>query len=202
MVVMMRRVAETSKSVIGKMTYRANSKLSNSLRAENANQTDEDPNSSIDKPENGCNIHLVSQDSFTSRAKPSSNGQLSHCSLSFQIFDVSDQDKTKNSIGWRIPVKARNGFKLQVTTTPGFHSLCEWCFLTMWQFSGAPEDPDNETVLAKPSADAVVSAVKGLMNAIRTGDQDTQQDAAHLRIQISEPWRIKWWSESKLMNGK
>jgi hypothetical protein len=52
MVVTMRRVAETFKSVIGKMTYRTNFKLSNSLRAENANQTDEDPNSSIDKPKN------------------------------------------------------------------------------------------------------------------------------------------------------
>ena len=37
----------------------------------------------------GWNIHIVSYDSSTSRAKPSSNGQLTHCSWSIGIFDES-----------------------------------------------------------------------------------------------------------------
>jgi len=40
------------------------------------------------------------------------------------------------------------------------------------------------------------------MHAIRTEDQDAQQDAAHRMIQISKPRTIRRWSESKLPNGK
>jgi hypothetical protein len=72
----------------------------------------------------------------------------------------------------------------------------------MWQFSGAPEDPEDETVMEMHSADALYSGLKSLMHAIRTEDQDAQQDAAHRMIQIAQPWTIRRWSESKLANVK
>jgi len=51
-------------------------------------------------------------------------------------------------------------------------------------------------------AEAQYSAVKSLIHAIWTEDQDSQQDAAHRMIQIAKPWAIRRWSESKLANGK
>jgi hypothetical protein len=65
-------------------------------------------------------------------------------------------------------MNARIGFKLQVTATPGFHSLYDWCFQAMWLFSGSPEDPVDDTVMEMHSADALYSAVKSLMDAVRT----------------------------------
>jgi hypothetical protein len=202
LVVTMPGVAETFKSVIDEMTFGTDFKLVNLLHAENANLTHEDLNTSIDEPENRWNIHLVSYDTLTSRAKPSSNGQLSYCSWSFGIFDESHRYKTKNSVGWQIAMNAKIGFKLQVTATPGFHSLYDWCFQTMWLFSGAPEDPEDDTVMEKHGAETLYSAVKSLMHAIRTKDEEAQQDAAHRMIQIAKPWTIRRWSESKLANGK
>jgi hypothetical protein len=85
----MPRVAETLKTVIDEMTHATDFKLVNLLHPNNANLTHANLNTSIDEPENQCNIHLVSYDTLTSRVKPSSNGQLSHCSWSFGIFDES-----------------------------------------------------------------------------------------------------------------
>jgi hypothetical protein len=99
-------------------------------------------------------------------------------------------------------MNARIGFKLQVTVTLGFHSLCDWCYQAMWLFSGAPEDPEDETVMEMHGADALYSAVKSLMGAIWTKNQDAQQHAAHRMIQIATPWTVRRWSESKLTNGK
>jgi len=70
----MLRVAETFKSVIDEMTHGANCKVVDLLHAENVNLTHENLNTSIDQPENRVNIHLVSYDTLTSRATPSSNG--------------------------------------------------------------------------------------------------------------------------------
>jgi len=72
----------------------------------------------------------------------------------------------------------------------------------MWLISGAPEDPEDETVMEKHGADALYCAVKSFMHAMRTEDQDTQQDAAHRMIQIAKPWTIRRWPESKLAKGK
>jgi hypothetical protein len=72
----------------------------------------------------------------------------------------------------------------------------------MWLFSGTPEDPEDETMMEMHGADAMYSAVKSLMHAIWTEDQDAQQDAAHRMIQIAKPWKISWCSKSKLANGK
>jgi len=100
LVVTMPGVAETFKSVIDEMTFATDSKLINSLHAEYVNLTHEDLNTSIDEPQNQLNIHLASYDTLTSRAKPSRNGQLSHCSWSYGICDESHRYKMKNSVGW------------------------------------------------------------------------------------------------------
>ena len=88
-------------------------------------------------------------------------------------------------------MNAKIGFKLQVTATPGFHSLYDWCFQTMWLFSGAPEDPEDDTVMEKHGAEALYSAVKSLMHAIWTKDEEAQQNVAHWIMKIAKPWMIR-----------
>jgi len=51
---------------------------------------------------------------------------------------VSHWYKTENSAGWHIAMNVKIRFKLQVTASPGFHSLYDWCYQAMWLFSGAP----------------------------------------------------------------
>ena len=99
-------------------------------------------------------------------------------------------------------MNAKIGFKLQVTATPGFHSLYDLCFQMIWRFSGAPEDSENDTVRAKHGAEALYSAVKSLIYAIKTKDKEAHLDATHRMIHIAKPWTICWWSESKLADGK
>jgi len=99
-------------------------------------------------------------------------------------------------------MNAKIEFKLPITPTPRFHSLHDWCFQTMWLFSGAPEDPEDDTVMEKHGAEALYSAVKSLMHAIRTIDDEDQQDVPHRMIQIAKRWTIRQWSESKLTNAK
>ena len=99
LVVTMPGVAETLKSVIDEMTHGTDLKLVNLLHTENANLTHKDLNTSVDEPENQWIIHLVSYDTLTSRAKPSSNGQLPYCAWSFGIFDESHPYKTENQCG-------------------------------------------------------------------------------------------------------
>jgi len=91
LVVTMPGVAENFKTVIDEITHGTDSKLVNLLHDKNVQFTDEDQNTSIDEPENRWNIHLVSYDTLTSRAKPSCNGQLSHCAWSLGIFDESSR---------------------------------------------------------------------------------------------------------------
>ena len=131
LVVTMPGVSVTFNSGIDEMTHGTDFELVNILHAENANLTHEDLNTSIDEPENRWNIQLVSYDTLTSRAKPSSNGQLFYCVWRFGIFDESHRYKTKSSVGWQLAMNAKIGFKFQVTATPGFHSLYDWCFQIM-----------------------------------------------------------------------
>jgi len=56
--------------------------------------------------------------------------------------------------------------------------------------------------MEKHGAEALYSAVKGLMHAIRTENRDAHQDAAHRMIQIAKPWTLSRWSESKMASGK
>jgi hypothetical protein len=89
LVLTMPGVTETSNGVIDNMTFATHFTLIHLLHTENVDVTHEDLNSSLEQPENQWNIRLVLYDTLTSRAKPSSNSQLSHCSWSFGIFDDS-----------------------------------------------------------------------------------------------------------------
>jgi len=57
-------------------------------------------------------------------------------------------------------------------------------------------------VMEMHGADALYSTVKSLMHAIRTEDEEAQQDAAHQIIQIANPWTIRRWSKMKLAHRK
>ena len=195
-------VAETIKSVIYEMTHGTDFKLINIVHAENVNLTHEDLYTSTDAPENPWNVHIVSYETSTCGGKRASNGQLSNCSWSFEIFDENHRCKTKNTVGWQIAMNVRIVFTLQVTTTMGFHSFHDWCFQMMWWFACAPEDPDDDTVMEKHRTEALYSAGKSLMHPIRTKDEEAQQHAPNLMIQIANPWTIQRWSELKLANGK
>jgi len=178
---------ETFNSDIDEMTLATDFKLVKLLHAANANLTHEDLNNSIDELEYRWNIHLVSYDTSTPRVTPLSNGQLSYCSWTLGIFDEAHRYRTNNSIGWQIAMNVREGLKLQVTPTLGFHSLYDWCYQMMLLFSGAPENPEDNTVMEKNGAEALYSAVKSLVHANRTRDEEAQQDAVHLMIQLAQP---------------
>jgi hypothetical protein len=182
LVVTMPGVAETFKTVMDQMTLGKDFKLSNLFLTENAYLILENPNTGMDDQENQWNTHNVLYDTPTSLAKPRIDSQLTQSGLSFVIFANSHRYNTKYCMGWRPAPNARIGFKLQVTPTRGFHSLYNWCYLTMWLFSGAPKDPEDETVMEKHSADALYVALKSLMHAICPEDKDAQQDTAHWMI--------------------
>jgi hypothetical protein len=82
-------------------------------------------------------------------------------------------------VGWHIAMNVKVAFKLLVTATMGFHSLYAWCSQTMCKFSGTPDHSEDDTVMEKKGAEALYSAVKSLMHAIRTQNEEAQQDAAH-----------------------
>jgi hypothetical protein len=84
---------------------------------------------------------------------------------------------------WQIVINEEMGFKHQVTPTPRFHKLNNWCYQTVWLFSGAPDNPEDDTVMGKHGAETLYSALKSLMHAVRTEDKEAQQDAAHWMIQ-------------------
>jgi hypothetical protein len=112
LVVRMPWVAETFKTVIDDMIHVTKFTMVSLLHTNNTNLTHEYLTTSIEQPGNLSTIHLGSYDSFISRAKPSSNGQLLHCSWSFGIFDKSHQYKMKSRVGWRIATNSRIGLKL------------------------------------------------------------------------------------------
>jgi len=72
----------------------------------------------------------------------------------------------------------------------------------MLLFPGAPEDPEDATVMETHGTQALHSTVNSVIHAIRTEDTDAQQDAAHRMIHIAQPWMITRRSESKLANVK
>jgi hypothetical protein len=57
-------------------------------------------------------------------------------------------------------------------------------------------------VMEQHGADALYSIVKRFMHANRTEDNEAHQQATHQIIEITNPWTIRRWSESKLANGK
>jgi hypothetical protein len=54
----------------------------------------------------------------------------------------------------------------------------------MWLVSDAPEDPEDDTVMERHSTKGLYSTVKSLILAIRTKDEQAQQDAAHRMIRF------------------
>jgi len=68
--------------------------------------------------------------------------------------------------------------------------------------SGAPEDPQDDTVMEKHGAKALDSAVRCFMHVIRTEDEHAEQDAAHQMFQIAKPWTMRRWSVWDLANAK
>jgi len=200
-VVTMPGVAETFNSVIDEMTFVTDIKLGTLVHAENAELTHEDVDTSLDELEHWWNIDIVSSDSLTSRAKPSSNGQLSYCSSSVRIVENSHRYMTNNNGGWQIAITARIGFKLRVTATLGFQSFYDSCYQTLWLFWGVPEDPEDDTAMEKHGAEALYSAVKSLMHAIWIKDEDAQLAALHRMIQIAQTWMTRQWSQLELAHG-
>jgi hypothetical protein len=95
-------------------------------------------------------------------------------------------------------MKVKIEYNLQVTATPGFHSLYDLRYQAMWLLSGVPEDPEDNTVIEKHGADTLYSAVTSLMHAIPTDDEEAEQDVAYQVIHISKLWTIRKWSESNL----
>jgi len=201
-VVAMPKVAEMFKSVIDEMTYGINFELINVLHKENTNLTDEDRNTTTDKPDNRWKIHLVSYDTIPSRAKQSSNSHLSHCSWSCGIVDECHHYKMKNCLGRQISMNGRIQIIHQVTATPGFHSLQDYWSQTMWLCSGVPEDPEDHTGIEKHGTESLYSAVQSLMHATRNENWDAQQDVTHRMMHIAKPWTITRSSESGNANGK
>jgi hypothetical protein len=65
-----------------------------------------------------------------------------------------------------------------------------------------PDDPEDDTVMEKHGGQALYSAVKSVMQAIRTENEESRQDVLHWVIQIGMPSMIRRWSESKLANRK
>ena len=104
-------------------------------------------------------------------------------------------------VGRQIAMNAKIGFNLQVTATLGFHSLYDRWYQTMWLFSGTPDYREDDTVMEKHCTEALNSAVRSSMHPILTEDEEGQQDAANLMVQIAMPWTTRRWSESKLANG-
>jgi hypothetical protein len=91
-------------------------------------------------------------------------------------------------------MNATIGFKLQVTATPGFHSLVDWGYQMICLISGTPENPEADTVMERNLAEAFNSAVESLIHAIWTENEHAQQNVPHRMIPIARPWTIRRWS--------
>jgi len=113
--------------------------------------------------------------------------QLSYCSWSFQIFDISNQSNTISSRGWGTEINTRIGFKLQVKATLGFYSSFVKCYLMMWLFPYTPEDPENVIVLENHCAEALYSMVNNSMHAIWIENNSGQNDTALWKIGHAKP---------------
>ena len=72
----------------------------------------------------------------------------------------------------------------------------------MWLVSGTHDDPEDDKLMDKDSADALYSAVKSMMYAIRTEVHDAQLEAAHRMIHNAKPRMFRRPSESKLGNDE
>jgi len=108
----------------------------------------------------------------------------------------------KTSVSWRMAMNARIGFTLQVTATPGFHSLYDWYSQMMWLFPCAPDEHEDETLMEKHVTHPLYPAVQSSMHARWSANQDAHLDAGYRVIQIVKPLTMRRWSEWKLANEK
>jgi hypothetical protein len=92
-------------------------------------------------------------------------------------------------MGWQIATNARIGFKLQVTATPGFHSLYDWCYQAIRLISGTHDNPEKETVMENLGADALYCAAKTLMHAIRTETRTLKRMPHTIRSKLQSTGR-------------
>jgi hypothetical protein len=69
-------------------------------------------------------------------------------------------------------------------------------------FSGAPDNPEDYTVMEEHAAEALYSTVKSLMHAICSEAEEALHDAALWHIQIAKPGAISRWSALILAHGK
>ena len=65
-------------------------------------------------------------------------------------------------------------FSYNFQTILHFADAYDWCYQMMWLVSGAPEDPEDDTVMEKHGAETLYSTVKSVMHAIRTKDKAAQ----------------------------
>lgn len=57
----------------------------------------------------------------------------------------------------------------------------------MWQYSGVPEDPEDNPVTEKHSVDTPDSMVKSILHAIDIEKNQAQNDPGHQILQIAKP---------------
>jgi hypothetical protein len=61
------------------------------------------------------------------------------------------------------------------------------CCQLMWQYSGVPEDPEDNPVTEKHSVDTPDSMVKSILHAIDIEKNQAQDDPGHQTLQIAKP---------------
>jgi hypothetical protein len=76
--------------------------------------------------------------------------------------------------------------------------LNDWVNRTIWQFSGAPICPEDNTWMELHGVEALQVAVRSLTQGIRSYDDKAQKSTSEQIIRISNPWTIRRWSESNL----
>jgi len=73
--------------------------------------------------------------------------------------------------------------KLQVPEIVQFDLLYDWCSQAMWPISRVPDNPKDDTAMARHGAEALCSANKSLMHAIWIEVEEIHQDMAHQIVQ-------------------
>jgi len=184
------------------MTLESDIKQVDMLRERHRYFAHDDLKTSSAKLDHHGNIHLVSNNTSSSKVKPPINCQNLHCTSSLWIFDKSNLGETKNDVGWQIAMNVTIAFRLQVTATPGFDSLYVLCYQKLWQFSAVPGHSEDDAVVDKHDAEDLYCCLLSMVHAIRTEDSQAAQNAVHWMIPIAMPWMMRRCSELTLANGK
>jgi hypothetical protein len=81
--------------------------------------------------------------------------------------------------------------KLQVTATPAYQTLNDWFNQMIWQFSGALNCPEDNTVTELHGAESLQVAVWGLTEGIMSDNNEAQKSASKQIMMIAKPWTIR-----------